>query len=285
MNKRKKPVPDSSGLSLSQDEDTQDSIQLDTQHDVYQIEIIDTNDQTEPSYHHNQSQHEYVLKHPNLPEFYVTNRHVHSNDVKFRTRETVGEESVSNTVLQNFIVKTYLLCLDDTRSDIFFSKDGKHMIIDTKVFTKNLWRHFNHCNFTSFQRQLNNYCFETVACVPGDTNELVKLSTHKFYFHENFQRDHPTLLYRIEKRVLRTPKRARSNECDTDHACVKLMHEIGKDFVLNKDCTNLFEKCTKRITEAFKKIDEMNKELDRVKAENTMFRFKINKLEKKTESK
>ncbi|KAI8988729.1 hypothetical protein BDB01DRAFT_782963 [Pilobolus umbonatus] len=103
-----------------------------------------------------------------------------------------------------------------------WNEDGTSFVIkDTNDFSKTILpRHFKHCNFASFVRQLNKYDFHKVRNV-DDSQKIYGKQSWEF-IHPKFIRDHKHLLEEIKRKI---PINKQKKESD-------ILGETDKDFVL-----------------------------------------------------
>eukprot|EP00797_Seminavis_robusta_P005398 Sro1357_g265760.2 (309) ;mRNA; r:12960-13886 len=95
-----------------------------------------------------------------------------------------------------------ILCTieQEGRGDVAsFVPDGSGFIVhDPKAFVREyLSRHFKSSTFSSFQRQVNLYCFKRI-----------KVGTDSIYKHPKFHRDHPGLVLEMTRTKIKNPKLA-----------------------------------------------------------------------------
>ncbi|OAD08416.1 heat shock factor-type transcription factor, partial [Mucor lusitanicus CBS 277.49] len=74
------------------------------------------------------------------------------------------------------------------------------LVKDTNEFSKSILpKHFKHCNFASFVRQLNKYDFHKIRSNADETNKLYGDQTWEFE-HSHFRRDRKDLLEEIKRK-------------------------------------------------------------------------------------
>ncbi|GAA5812071.1 hypothetical protein MFLAVUS_005520 [Mucor flavus] len=93
------------------------------------------------------------------------------------------------------------------------------LVKDTNEFSKSILpKHFKHCNFASFVRQLNKYDFHKIRSNADETQKLYGDQTWEFE-HCNFKRDRKDLLEEIKRKTPGKKKKVTSQvdvAMDTD---------------------------------------------------------------------
>lgn len=126
-----------------------------------------------------------------------------------------GNES-SNSAVPDFIQKLFRMLENKAFKDVFcWNPSGTTFLVkDTNEFSKSILpKHFKHCNFASFVRQLNKYDFHKIRTNPDESQKLYGDQIWEFE-HSHFQRDRKDLLEEIKRK---TPgKKKKTNHSLTD---------------------------------------------------------------------
>ncbi|ODV91177.1 hypothetical protein CANCADRAFT_31904 [Tortispora caseinolytica NRRL Y-17796] len=102
----------------------------------------------------------------------------------------------------DFVRKLYSMLQDMSYADIvkWNEKGDSFIVLDTNSFTNYILpKHFKHCNFSSFVRQLNKYDFHKVRTM--DEDGKMKYGTGSWEFkHPDFQMNKDELLENIKRK-------------------------------------------------------------------------------------
>ncbi|ESW17589.1 hypothetical protein PHAVU_007G251900 [Phaseolus vulgaris] len=146
-----------------------------------------------------------------------------------------------------FLLKTYMLVEDASTNDVVsWNDDGTtFVVLQPAEFARDLLPTlFNHCNFSSFLRQLSTYGFRKVA-------------TSRWEFcNERFRKGEKELLCQIRRKKSRVRKRQHTSNIDEDERF--LVSAFSSDYailmdenkrlkkengVLHSELTNMKRKC------------------------------------------
>ncbi|KAI8384758.1 HSF-type DNA-binding-domain-containing protein [Radiomyces spectabilis] len=146
-----------------------------------------------------------------------TKNNMTGNDTQNKpTKKIPNRAGASNTTaIPEFIQKLFRMLEDDSLKNTFsWNESGNSFIVkDTNDFSKTvLPKHFKHCNFASFVRQLNKYDFHKVR--NNESNPKVYGDQRWEFVHPKFQRDHKHLLEQIRRKTPGKPKREDSADID-----------------------------------------------------------------------
>lgn len=176
-----------------------------------------------------------------------------------------------------FLEKLYKILEDPENSQIIhWNEDGTKVIISDPIeFTvKILPKHFNHKNYSSFVRQLNNYGFSKIS--------NIYISTEEQYINENFKKDNNKDIKNIKKIknqniILDRIKKENNDEKKNIEDFIKLI-ENGNinikpniqfiEFLIGKieEKNNFDEKIKKEISRIQNKNNILEKEIDKLKS-------------------
>ncbi|KAI7893255.1 uncharacterized protein EV154DRAFT_440100 [Mucor mucedo] len=109
----------------------------------------------------------------------------------------------SNSAVPDFIQKLFRMLENKAFKDVFcWDPSGTTFLVkDTNEFSKSILpKHFKHCNFASFVRQLNKYDFHKIRSNADETQKLYGDQTWEFE-HANFKRDRKDLLEEIKRKT------------------------------------------------------------------------------------
>ncbi|GAN05284.1 stress response transcription factor SrrA/Skn7 [Mucor ambiguus] len=109
----------------------------------------------------------------------------------------------SNSAVPDFIQKLFRMLENQAFKDVFcWDPSGTSFLVkDTNEFSKSILpKHFKHCNFASFVRQLNKYDFHKIRSNADETQKLYGDQTWEFE-HSHFRRDRKDLLEEIKRKT------------------------------------------------------------------------------------
>ncbi|KAI8997232.1 hypothetical protein BDB01DRAFT_845907 [Pilobolus umbonatus] len=116
----------------------------------------------------------------------------------------------THSAVPDFIQKLFRMLDNEAFRDIFcWNLSGNTFIVkDTNEFSKTvLPKHFKHCNFASFVRQLNKYDFHKIRSNPEDNHKYHGGQMWEFE-HAYFKRDRRDLLEAIKRKTPGKKKKA-----------------------------------------------------------------------------
>ncbi|RCI01539.1 kinase-regulated stress-responsive transcription factor skn7, partial [Rhizopus stolonifer] len=111
----------------------------------------------------------------------------------------------------DFIQKLFRMLENQAFQDVFcWSPSGNSFLVkDTNEFSKTILpKHFKHCNFASFVRQLNKYDFHKIRSHADENHKLYGDQIWEFE-HSHFKRDRRDLLEEIKRK---TPGKKKPSE-------------------------------------------------------------------------
>ncbi|CAO3645798.1 unnamed protein product [Mucor fragilis] len=116
----------------------------------------------------------------------------------------------SNSAVPDFIQKLFRMLENQAFRDVFcWDPSGTSFLVkDTNEFSKSILpKHFKHCNFASFVRQLNKYDFHKIRSNADEAQKMYGDQTWEFE-HSHFRRDRKDLLEEIKRKTPGKKKRS-----------------------------------------------------------------------------
>lgn len=181
------------------------------------------------------------------------------------------KRKVGNCNKSKFLRKLFkILNNDDYSNCIRWSDDGSSFIISNKfAFENNVLTNFNHNNFSSFIRQLNNYNFHNISLDKGEIK----------YQHDEFNKNKSLdeiLLIKKQQKIIANPKHLKN---------LKAKNKYYNNLIIEKKelSSNLNQKILKNILLLEKNINNqviINEKFDTLINQNNKIIELLNNFQK-----
>ncbi|KAI8644644.1 hypothetical protein BD408DRAFT_362833 [Parasitella parasitica] len=193
-----------------------------------------------------------------------------NNHIESLPKATAGKKSSKknfnqsdpngNSTVPDFIQKLFRMLENKAFKDVFcWDPSGTSFLVkDTNEFSKSILpKHFKHCNFASFVRQLNKYDFHKIRSNADEAQKLHGDQTWEFE-HSHFRRDRKDLLEEIKRK---TPGKKKKSDKQQQQQQDQLLSQTPSPTLLH----NLHDKSSEpsSMTEvaAFQQLTNLTKSL------------------------